>query len=638
MPINELADDLSVQGFQYRPLRPDKQEIRLIHLLSLITDRSNLVSDHQTLVSCRLEHASLADRPYYTALSYTWGDPSATHEIILNGQHVRVTVNLEYVLRHFITELQSHGGGGQNTMILWVDALCIDQHNEAERNQQVSQMNEIFETARETILWIGPASEDSNLAFETLRRLSQSAIPADIHSWSEVSFDKTSLDPLVQAIQRVLDEIILVLRLDNAARLTAIISLYQRPWFRRVWVIQEAVLSQNAVVCCGREWVPWDVFFRSFWVLCGVRDYLNLAGAGQQDSSALADVLTLALDRVTPVAFTTPDLSLLELLSLLSRMAPQVQLQASDKRDYIYALLSLIDTHQSPLVMVDYTKDWASIRTEVGEACLTYYGLCMLSFAGNCSGSEVAAPMLPNSPPSWAPDWSSKDLPQPLYTTPIFVVRGGRRHCPYSAAQLSTQTLAQSFSVRGRLDLIGLYVDEIGHLGQPFTEHGDTTDDAARVARLSTWLHDLDITLLPRANGVYRTAEEVYDALWRTPVADRAYVHSWETARATEETHRAYQAVRAGGDVGQGVKYAKVAFNKLLQRRPFRSRSGYIGIGPVGMYRGDSIWILPGADVPFVLRPARDGGFIVVGEAYVHKIMDGEFFEMTKRHQIVSLV
>lgn len=520
-------------------------------------------------------------------------------------------------------------------MILWVDALCIDQHNEAERNQQVSQMNNIFEAARETILWMGPAKEDSDLAFETLRSLSQSAVPVGVQSWSEVSFDKTSSDPSVQAVQRLLDEVLVFLRLDDSARLAAIISLYQRPWFRRVWVIQEAVLSRNAFVCCGREWVPWNVFFRGFWVLCGVRDYLNLAGAGQQDSSALADMLTLALDRVTPVAFTRPHLSLFELLSLLSRMAPRAQLQASDKRDYIYALLSLIDTHQSPLVGIDYTKDWTTIRTEVGQACLNYYGLCMLSFAGNCSGY---GPMLPDSPPSWAPDWSSKDLPQPLFTTPIFVVRGGKRHCPYSAAQMSTQTLAQSFSVKGKLDLIGLYVDEIEHLGQPFTEHGDAADDDARVARLFTWLHDLDTTLLPCTNEIYKTAEEVYDALWRTPIADRAYVHSWETARASEETHRAYQAVRVGGNVGQGVKYAKIAFNKLLQRRPFRSEGGYIGLGPLGMCPGDLIWILPGADVPFVLRPASNGGFTIVGEAYVHKIMDGEFFELTTRHQIVSLV
>lgn len=475
-------------------------------------------------------------------------------------------------------------------MILWVDALCIDQRNEAERNQQVSQMNNIFETARHTILWIGPASEDSELAFETLNRLSQLAFPVDIQSWSEVSFDRTSSDPSVQAVQRVLDEVLLFLRLDNSARLAAIISLYQRPWFRRVWVIQKAVLSRNAVVCCGREWIQWDVFFRSFWVLCGVRDYLNLAGAGKQDSSALADVLTLA--------------------------------------------------RQSPLIGVDYTKDWATIRTEVAEACLAYYGLCMLSFAGNCSGSELADPMLANSPPSWAPDWSSKDLPQPLFTTPIFVVRGGRRHCPYSAAQTSTQMLpvAQAFSVKRRLDLIGLHVDEIVHLGQSFTEHGDLADDAARVARFSTWLRDLDTTLLPCTNEVYKTAEEVHDALWRTPIADRAYVYSWETARASEETYRAYQAVRIGGDVGHGVKYAKIAFNKLLQRRPFRSEGGYIGLGPVGVCRGDSIWILPGADVPFVLRPARDGGLTVVGEAYVHRIMDGEFFELAKTHQIVSLV
>lgn len=636
--MNGLADETSVQGFQYRPLLPDKQEIRLIQLLSLDNDESALSPGHDTLVSCRLEHASLEDRPYYTALSYTWGDPSTTHEIILNGQRVQVTRNLENVLRNFLEERQDQRGYDQNTMILWVDALCINQHDEAEKNQQVSQMDKIFETAAMTILWIGPASEDSDFAFESLRIIGDAAIPDHVQSWSEVSFDKTSSDPSVQAVQRALDEMIALIRLDNSARLAAITSLYQRPWFRRVWVIQEAALSRSPVVCCGREWIPWDVFYRGFWVLCGVRDYLNLVGAGQHDSSALADVLTAALDRVTPVAFTTPDLSLLQLLYLLSRMAPRAQLQASDKRDYIYALLSLIDTTRSPLVEVDYTKGWETVRTEVGEACLAYYGLCMLSFAGNWSENEFTGPIVPNSAPSWAPDWSSKDLPQPLFTTSIFVVRGNWRHCPYSAAQMSTQTLAEAFKVKGRLDLRGLYVDDVAHLGQPFTEQDDAADDAARVTRLYVWLHDLDTTLLPCANEIYKTAEEVHDALWRTPIADRAYVHSWETARASEETHRAYQAVMLDGDVGQGVKYANIAFNKLLKRRPFRSERGYIGLGPVGTCRGDSIWILPGADVPFVLRPAGDGNFSVVGEAYVHKIMDGEFFEFTKRRQTVSLV
>lgn len=488
------------------------------------------------------------------------------------------------------------------------------------------------------LLWIGPASEDSDLAFDTLRRLSESPIPDDVQSWSEVPFDKASSDPLVLAVQILLDEIIVVLRHDNSARLAAITSLYQRPWFRRVWVIQEAVLSLNGVVCCGREWMPWSDFFQGFWVLCGLRDYLNLVDAGQQDSSALADTLTAALDRVTPVAFTMHNLSLRVLLSLLSRMAPRAQLQATDKRDYIYALLSLIDAHDSPLVVVDYTKDWATIRTEVGEACLTYYGLCMLSFAGNCSGDALTDPTLPDSPPSWAPDWSSKDLPQPLFTTPIFMARGGGRHHPYFAAGLSTQKLDQAFNFNGRLDLRGLYIDDVAHLGQPFTEQDDAADNAARVARLSAWLHDFETTLLPCANKVYRTAREVHDALWRTPIADRGYVHSWETARASEDTYVAYQAVRSGGDVGQGVKYANVAFNRLSKRRPFRSERGYIGLGPVGMCRGDSIWILPGANVPFVFRPARDGNFIVVGEAYVHAIMDGELSELTKNCQTVSLV
>ena len=93
-----------------------------------------------------------------------------------------------------------------------------------------------------------------------------------------------------------------------------------------------------------------------------------------------------------------------------------------------------------------------------------------------------------------------------------------------------------------------------------------------------------------------------------------------------------------GGDVGQGVKYANIAFNKLFQRRTFRSEKGYVGLGPHGMCLGDSIWIIPGADVPFIFRSVGNGDFIVVGEAYIHKGMDGDLSEENTRQEIISLV
>lgn len=625
-----------VTTFRYQALRPDKQEIRLMHIENLDTDMSSLESGAQPLVRCRLQHASLTDKPHYTALSYAWGDPSIKRDILLDGQQVQVTQNLEAALRHIAEECPKDGG---QTVSLWVDAVCIDQQNEVERTQQVSQMDVIFRTAAETIVWLGSVSEDSDLAIDTLRGLSRIApsISTYFASWSHVPFGTGDSNLVVRGIEQRLDEALLALRLDDSARLTSIGSLFERSWFQRVWVIQERVLSANCIICCGKEWITWQMFYEGFWLLCGLRDYLILAGTGRQNSSALAAFLTAALDRVTPVAFTSAGSSLLQLLSLLSRMTPrpQTKLQASDQRDYVYALLGLVHPHHSPPVLVDYSKDWATVQTEVATACLRYYGPNVLSFADHSISNEISSQ--PRAP-SWAPDWSSNHLPQPLHLPSIFVARGGNRRRAYSAAKGYTQTLSGGFTTRGQLCLKALYVDEVTQLGMTVSDADHAADDTALVASLRIWLQHLE-RLVPGTTEAYGTAKKVHDALWRTPIADRAFVHNWETARASKETYSAYHAVQTG-DVALGVKYANIAYNKLFRRRPLRSTKGYIGLGPLGVRKGDSIWVLPGADVPFIFRPAENGTFMVIGEAYIHGIMDGELVKrgLMVGHCMISLI
>lgn len=634
MVSNELPMEIN-GDFPYRTLRPDRGEIRLIHLDTFNMRDSEAEPAVPGTVCCSLQYAFLEDRPQYTALSYTWGDQSIRTDILLDGRRVPVTKNLESALRHLLLEQQSGLATGPTP--LWVDAVCIDQQNQAERSQQVSQMGRIFETAAKTVVWLGAESRDSDLAIDTLRKLSASArniIPC-VQSWSEFPFDDAKGNPVARAVLSELDEFLVDLRRDDSAKLKAVTRLYERSWFRRVWVIQERVLSRKCIVYCGKARILWYDFYQGFWLLCGLRDYLNLTSTGHQDSSALAASLTAALDRVVPAVFTSSGLSLLQLLSLLSSMAPAARLQASDQRDYIYALLGLVHSRHSPGISIDYTKAWATVRAEVGQACLAHYGPYMLSFAGSCFRTDAAENVVEGAP-SWAPDWSSRYLPQPLYVPSIFVVRGRTRRCPYSAARSSIQDLSQGFTATGRLGLTAFYVDEIAHLGRPFSEDEDPADDTARVTALSSWLHDLQ-AMLPCVSEVYRTTEDVGDALWKTPIVDRAYVHAWETARASEKTYMSYQAVRAD-NVAEGVRYTNIAYNKLFGRRPFRSAKGLLGLGPLGAREGDKIWLLPGADVPFVFRRAGDSTFTVIGEAYVHGVMDGELFQPSLGLQNITLV
>jgi hypothetical protein len=62
-------------------------------------------------------------------------------------------------------------------------------------------------------------------------------------------------------------------------------------------------------------------------------------------------------------------------------------------------------------------------------------------------------------------------------------------------------------------------------------------------------------------------------------------------------------------------------------RRPFKTDGGHLGVGPRFAEISDIICIFHGATVPFVLRPASDGRWTLLGEAYVDGIMDGQFME-----------
>lgn len=623
--MNNGQPYLSQTTIPYQPLDPNIGEIRLIEVQPLKanefgTDGSSYGS--QSVVSCHLKHASLNQWHCYTALSYAWGDPKVTSQILIDGQPVQVTTNLESALRHLATQPWDNEDSG---LSVWVDAVCINQQDEAERAQQVSQMKEIFTHASQTAIWLGPASGDSALAIDTMHTMSKTANLESFlfPSWSTFPFAETASHPVVTEVQNILDQVLTGLCLHDSARLKSITSLFERPWFSRVWVIQERVLSSNCIVCCGNDWMSWNKFFEGFWLLCGLRDYLNIigSGTGRRDSSALASSLTTALDRVTPVAFTQPASPLLILFSLLSRMAIKAQLQASDRRDYVFSLLGLIDSHQSPSILVNYTKDWLTVQTEVAEACLTYYGPVILSFAGTPQYAESHILTMQNAP-SWAPDWSSKQLPQPLHIPSVFIVRGCNRERAYSASASFTQNLSGAFSVDRSLSLWSFLLDDVSAVGKPFSEVEDYADDTARVNSVASWLQDFD-TILPCPNGIYKTPEEVTEALWRTPIADRAFPYNWETERASKQVFSAYKALKEG-DPSKGIKYSNIASIKLYRRRPFRSAKGYIGIGPLAMCEGDLVWIVPGADIPFIFRRARNGNFLVIGEAYVHGIMDGE--------------
>lgn len=76
----------------YQPLDVSQRQIRLLSI-----DSSK---DEASTISCSLHLSSLEDQPDFNALSYVWGDPSVTQNILVQGEVFAATTNLVSALRH----------------------------------------------------------------------------------------------------------------------------------------------------------------------------------------------------------------------------------------------------------------------------------------------------------------------------------------------------------------------------------------------------------------------------------------------------------------------------------------------------------------------------------------------------------
>src|ERR1700722_17924061 len=196
----------------YSPLDPQRKEIRLV------TIHAGHTSD---TIYCSLSTVSLSDKPLYEALSYTWGTTNSNVPIYVQGVPKQVTTTLESVLRYlrFIDRPRT----------IWIDALCINQSDVLERNYQVLQMGEVYTGAADVIAWLGEESEDSDLAFEAIDALPKS----DQAHWDPGV--APSVSPETRSIRH----------------LTALRRLLQRPWWQRVWTVQESILGKDMHFVCG---------------------------------------------------------------------------------------------------------------------------------------------------------------------------------------------------------------------------------------------------------------------------------------------------------------------------------------------------------------------------------------------------
>ena len=361
------------QQYTYEKLNGDR-EIRVLELLPGKEDES---------VRLNLAYKSLDALPPYEALSYTWGPITEKVDVVANasGNVLPVFANLHLILRHLRHPHEPR--------TMWIDAVCINQADVAERNKQVPLMREIYSCAKRVVAWVGEESDLDRAVFDIGNR---------------------AFDPLVKKDDGgPFPQLFLMV-----AGLTIML---RRPWFSRVWIIQEAALGRDLVLQCGSMTLEWDTFMAGCEILFQASRVDREIVRADQTLERIEFVdqvrtMTQASRGAEPTANAVS-------LPKFDFEAPQTggdgkrgdlqffitgarQHNATNPRDHIYGLLGLANDSEQSMVAVDYEKDELTVYSEFVTAMIQRSG--NLNILGQ---AWAKAPGEPQSLPSWIPDWTS---------------------------------------------------------------------------------------------------------------------------------------------------------------------------------------------------------------------------------------
>ncbi|KAI8292791.1 Heterokaryon incompatibility protein 6, OR allele [Colletotrichum sp. SAR11_240] len=182
----------------------------------------------------------------FLALSYVWGPPTPVQHIFLNGHQFPVGPNLFQALLHLRPNERIRQG-----FKLWIDAICINQEDIAERSAQVGRMRDIYAAAWQVIIWLGPEADDSELGMSALSWISarnRTPSPYDGFYRESTKIDARPLFIIWGTFKSPLKKTVY----------KALFSLLSRPYWQRMWILQEVAMARpDAPVVCGKSCLPW---------------------------------------------------------------------------------------------------------------------------------------------------------------------------------------------------------------------------------------------------------------------------------------------------------------------------------------------------------------------------------------------
>lgn len=490
--------------------------------------------------------------PEYEALSYVWGECETQHTVKVvedasihdSGAYSTLAVgpNLFECLKYMRRASRSR--------ILWVDAICINQSDSAEKSDQVRRMGDLYRCAQRVVVWLGAASYHSTRG---LRMLSEAGdkLEATVQQRFMCAPGHKEYRPPVPIT-------------NDPQTSEALIDIVRRPWWTRLWVVQEILLSTraSAMVQCGEETASWRRLRRGL-----------IAFGTSKIPPNMNSIYAEKLDDCVALAMSTTNEHPLSLLDNTRHT------MCSDPIDRVFGLLGLLPSIIKTKLQVSYNKTarqvWrdlciAMIEESKSLDILTMSGLSWMSQFPHGKGFLVH-----RHGHSWGHAVTDASYPEP----DLLKATGVDFDTIVAMESPERDSLKRVWLVGKRPD--DKYPDGGSYLEAcawtmargAITEERPTLSNAIELASLSESLRKL-VCDKSDMNDIPKTAREL------------------------------------------------LAFTS--HRTIFRTSKGYIGLCHAEPLIGDKICAFLGSHFPFILRPGSGGRHLFIGTAYVHGLMLGQ--------------
>ena len=322
-------------AYSYPALDESRNEIRILALRKSdedtdpITGETLIVSLDETQRTLQFSRDPLLKRVssarlHYFALSYTWGNLENKGSIKLGEHELCITSNLEAALRQ-MRKIQPQWGGKESYW--WIDAICINQEDLAERNQQVSMMRRIYKNSSGVHIWLGVGGEDSAIGMSMIERLSQ--VPKLGPGEPDIQYPN---EP---------DE-------QKLLHWKAVAALFQRQWWERIWVRQETALGKWPKIHCGGSVVSLHSAIMIVKRLKKTVDWLGFDPLQEMEPRASDTTTTKNTFRVPPylqagLLFEVINFGSKNYHNLADLMFWTRSCKATDLRDKVFSIIGLAD-------------------------------------------------------------------------------------------------------------------------------------------------------------------------------------------------------------------------------------------------------------------------------------------------------